>query len=276
MSKTAVIGHPISHSKSPLIHNYWIAKYGLSGSYGAIDIAPEDLLYELPRLIKEEGYQGFNVTIPHKENVMALCDEISPEARSIGAVNTLYLDESGHLIGTNTDAYGFIENIRQTLPSFDFKAGPAMILGAGGAARALLYGLLKEGAPEIYITNRTREKAENLKEQSLFPQRVQVIDWERREKALSHVQLLVNSTALGMSGKEPLEMDLSALPVSACVCDIVYAPLETRLLKDAKARGNEIVTGIGMLLYQARPGFKHWHGILPEVTPELEEKVLKS
>ena len=274
MIKAAVIGHPIAHSKSPLIHGHWIVQYGLEGSYEAIDIPCESLEEEV-RNLAARGYAGFNVTIPHKEVMLGICDELSEEARAIGAVNTVIVRED-KLYGTNTDAFGFIQNIKSEAPGFDFTAGPAVLLGAGGAARAIVHGLLDEGAAEIVITNRTAAKAEALREAYGAPEKIRIIDWEERSAALAGANLLVNSTALGMEGQAPLEIDLDVLPVGALVTDIVYAPLETPLLAAAKARGNITVGGIGMLLHQARPAFESWFSVMPEVSAELQQKVLAS
>ena len=268
--KAAVIGHPVGHSKSPLIHNEWIRQHHLDGSYNAVDIAPDDFEAGIRKLV-QDGYTGWNVTVPHKESMMALCDTVDDTARSIGAVNTVTVREK-KLHGTNTDAFGFLENIKQARPGFSFTSGPAIILGAGGAARAVLYGLLQEGVPDIRLTNRTREKAEELK--AMAPDHITVIDWDKRNEALESANLLVNTTVLGMEGKPPLEINLDALPEQALVNDIVYVPLYTDLLTRAKQRGNPVVTGIGMLLHQARPAFEHWFDIFPDVTAELEKKVL--
>ncbi|MCB9988082.1 MAG: shikimate dehydrogenase [Rhodospirillales bacterium] len=265
--KAAVIGHPVAHSLSPLIHAHWIGQYGLHGSYEALDIAPDNLVAGVQELV-DGGYTGFNVTIPHKQAIMKLCAEIDETAQAIGAVNTVKIDGAGRLYGRNTDAFGFIENIVQTAPDFDFTSGPALIFGAGGAARALAYGLKQRGVPEIRITNRTREKAEELAAD--FD--LDVIDWDDREAAMEGVDLLVNSTALGMTGKPPLTVSLGVLPETALVCDIVYKPLMTDLLAQAQARSNPVVTGLGMLLHQARPAFEGWFGMLPEVTPGLQQK----
>ena len=268
--KACVIGHPIAHSKSPLIHNHWLRQYGIEGSYKAIDIVPENLAEDIQSLI-DGGYDGFNVTVPHKQAVMALCDMLDETAQKIGAVNTVVIKE-GKLHGKNTDAFGFIANIKTAQPDFIFKNKTAFVLGAGGAARAVIYGLLEEGIEKIILSNRTMEKAREL--QSMAPDAVDVVSWEERKQALKAADLLVNTTSLGMQGKPHLEMDLSALPKTAPVNDIVYAPLMTDLLQQAKDRGNPIVTGIGMLLHQARPAFEAWTGVLPEVTGELESKVL--
>tara|TARA_B100001989_G_C24547735_1_gene472117 strand:- start:1070 stop:2485 length:1416 start_codon:yes stop_codon:yes gene_type:complete len=273
LTKTGVIGHPIAHSKSPLIHGYWIKKYGLQGTYSTIDIPPETLEEGVNDLIAK-GYKGFNVTVPHKVAIMDLCNEIDETAKVIGAVNTIVI-EDGKLWGSNTDAFGFIQNIKEQQPDFVFTKGAAIVLGAGGAARAIIYGLIKAGVPEIILTNRTKAKAEELAGHFSDLGKVSVMDWDRRVEALAGANLLVNTTALGMSGKAQLEISLEELPPEALVCDIVYAPLMTDLLSEARERGNNIVTGIGMLLHQARPGFELWHGQSPEVTEEVERLVLK-
>lgn len=268
--KCGVIGHPVSHSKSPIIHNHWIEKYGLSGKYEAIDIVPEELRDKIKSLL-DSGYAGFNVTIPHKETIMALCDDMDDTAKKIGAVNTLYL-KNGKVIGTNTDAFGFIENVKRCVPGIDISHRPSVVLGAGGAARAILSGLIGAGANKIILLNRTRDKAETLAH--LNSDIITVRDWEVRNGVLKDAGLVVNTTALGMKGKDPLAIDLSALPNDAVVSDIVYAPLMTDLLKAAEARGNKVVTGIGMLLHQARPAFEKWFGVLPDIDAILEAKVL--
>lgn len=271
-TKTAVIGHPINHSKSPLIHTHWIKQYDLNGTYEAIDIAPETLKEGIDTLITN-GFSGFNVTIPHKETILPLCETIDDTARACGAVNTIVIKD-GKLHGYNTDGFGFIANIKQNAPSFDFTKGPAVIIGAGGAARAIIKGLIDAGVPRIIIANRTREKADIIAAQ-MDATKITTIEWADRHAALENANLLVNTSSLGMTGKPPLDLGLTALPSSALVTDIVYSPLETPLLTTAKQRGNTIVTGIGMLLHQARPGFEKWHGIMPQVTKELEALVLK-
>lgn len=272
--KAGVVGHPISHSKSPLIHNHWIRKYGFEGSYEAIDIAPDDLTDRLPALFAA-GYAGFNVTIPHKEAVLSLCDELTDVALKVGAVNTLY-KEGGRIFGTNTDVFGFIENVNTAIRHFGFshtlQNGPAVILGAGGAARAALYGLLEEGVPEVFIANRSFEKAESLA--SMDPARVKPIEWDRRSEILEAANFLVNTTSLGMQGQPALGIDLSKAPENLLVADIVYTPLLTDLLKQARDHDLRIVTGIGMLLHQARPAFEKWFGVLPDSDERLEELVL--
>lgn len=273
--KTGLIGHPVSHSKSPLIHNYWIQKYGLSGTYTAIDLSCENLEAGIANLVAE-GFGGFNVTVPHKVDVMSFCHTLDPLAKIVGAVNTVVV-QNGKLHGTNTDVYGFVENIKEnTPPHFSFSGGAALVLGAGGAARAVVQGLIEAGAPEILIANRTRANADLLLSTISQPEKIKIIDWSERQsqKTLANINFLVNTTALGMSGKAPLEMDLTHLPLSALVHDIVYAPLLTALLQNAKNRGNPIATGIGMLLHQARPAFHRWYGVMPEVDRKLTDMVL--
>jgi shikimate dehydrogenase len=265
--KLGVIGYPVKHSKSPLIHKYWIEKYGLSGVYDRLEIPPQDLAAQLPALIAQ-GYRGFNLTVPHKELVVDLCDHVDDLARAIGAVNTIRVDEGGAVHGTNTDMFGFIENLKQSAPDFDFTAAPAVILGAGGAARAAVHGLLREGVPEIILLNRTRENAEKLAQ--VNPDIIVAEDWEARHEMLAGAGLLVNTTTLGMEGQPELDIDLSALPAGAVVNDIVYTPLYTPLLQEALVRNLTVVTGIGMLLQQARPAFEAWFGVLPELDAELD------
>ncbi len=270
--KTAVIGHPIAHSKSPLIHSHWLREHGLKGSYEAIDIEA-DALAESVRALVDRGYSGFNVTLPHKIAIMALCNEVDERAKAIGAVNTVSIRD-GKLYGTNTDAFGFAQNVLCAgLDGWSFEDGAAVVLGAGGAARAVIYALLEEGAPSVILINRTREKAEELTQ---MDKKIMVEDWAKRDDALKGANLIVNTTSLGMEGKPPLEIDLSLAPSHALVTDIVYAPLYTDLLQQAKKRGLRVVTGAGMLLHQARAGFALWNGVMPEVTPELEERLLEA
>lgn len=272
--KTGVIGHPISHSKSPLIHNYWIKKYGLNGSYEAIDIAPSHLKDGIQKLI-DEGYAGFNVTIPHKETIIDLCEDIDGNAALVGAVNTVSIKD-GKLYGSNTDSFGFLANLKQYYPDFDFEEGGALVLGAGGAARAIVSGLVGCRIPEVLLFNRTKARAEKIAtEIGLNTDLVDVLDWEERHDSLQWVNLVINTTSLGMDGQAPLDLDLEKLSKRALVNDIVYSPLETDLLKSAKARGNKVVTGIGMLLHQARPAFHKWYGVMPDVDEALEKLVLE-
>ena len=266
--KAGVIGHPIAHSKSPIIHTHWMNENNITGTYEVIDIAPEELESVVKQLI-DKGYSGFNVTVPHKQSIIKLCDEIDGIAQQIGAINTVIIRDK-KLFGTNTDAFGFIENIKTKVT--DFKGKKCLVIGAGGASRAVLYGLLKEGVDHVFLTNRTLEKAQEL--QKIAPDKIDIVEWNNRSNGLDKIDIVVNTTSLGMTGKPPLEMDLSALPKNAVVNDIVYAPLMTDLLLQAESQGNDIVTGIGMLIHQARPAFEAWTGALPQVSVALEEKVL--
>ncbi len=273
MKRACVIGWPVEHSRSPLIHRYWLKHYGIDGAYEKEAVGPEDLASFLGSL-DARGYAGANVTLPHKEAALRLAAVADEAARAIGAANTLWLDQAGRLCAGNTDAYGFITNLEAEAPDWNKGRRPVMVLGAGGAARAILHGLLGEGASSILIANRTRGRAEDLAE--AFGPAVGVTDWADRDRALAGSGLLVNATSLGMTGKEPLTTDLAALPADAVVADIVYSPLETKLLAAARARGNRTVDGLGMLLHQAAPGFERWFGVRPDVTPELRAQVAAS
>lgn len=265
-----VMGWPVSHSRSPLIHGMWLAQYGIDGAYIPMAVRPENLAGAL-RALPVLGFSGCNLTLPHKEAALSLMDRLDTTARRIGAVNTVVVAEDGSLEGRNTDALGFIEHLRQAQPGYRAPSGAAIVLGAGGAARAVLAALLDAGVPEIRLVNRNAGRAEALA--AALGGAIRVIDWNRRGSALSDTALLVNATNLGMIGMGPLEIDLNALPQNTIVYDIVYTPLETPLLKAARARGNKVVDGLGMLLHQARPGFAAWFGVEPEVTPELRASV---
>jgi shikimate dehydrogenase len=271
--KAGVMGWPISHSRSPRLHGYWLARYGIDGTYEALAIAPEDLAERLGSL-RDRGFAGVNLTVPHKEAALALVTSLSPTARAIGAVNTVVVGTDGKLEGDNTDGFGFLENLRQDAAGWSADTGPAVVLGAGGAARAICHALAEAGAPEIRIVNRTLERAEALAGDLTGP--LMPWSWDDRGAALAGVALVVNTTTLGMVGQDPLDLDLVSLPTEAVVNDIVYAPLETPLLAAAAARGNPVVDGLGMLLHQARPGFEAWFGRAPEVTAELRAHVLGS
>lgn len=264
MIKAGVIGHPIAHSLSPALHGFWLNQYRIEGEYKAYDISPH-ALPDFMTSLKENQMAGCNVTIPHKTSVMAYLDEIDEMSAAIGAVNTIIV-RGGKLHGTNTDAYGFIENISPHLRG----KHKAVVLGAGGASRAVCYGLAQAGFQEIIVTNRTYDAVANLS----APFRP--VPWEERSASLANADLLVNTTSLGMIGKPSLAIDLAALPVSALVTDIVYNPLMTPLLNEAKARGNRVVDGLGMLLHQAAAGFEAWFGRKPEVTNALREHILAS
>jgi shikimate dehydrogenase len=266
-----VIGWPVAHSRSPRLHGYWLDKHGIDGAYIPLAVPPDRLeqaLQALPAL----GLRGVNVTLPHKEGALRACERIDPLARRIGAVNTIVVGSNGELEGSNTDAFGLIENLRQG-SQWRSGDGPAVILGAGGAARSACVALIDAGVSSIRIVNRTIERAAELAS-AMAPHCVAVA-WDRREDSLDGAALVINTTNLGMTGQQPLEIRLDSLPVSATVYDIVYAPLETDLLAAARARGNPAVDGLGMLLHQARPGFEAWFGIRPEVDEGLRNFVLQ-
>ena len=273
MKRACVIGWPVEHSRSPLIHRYWLKQYGIAGTYEKEAVEPKDLAGFLGSL-GERGYVGANVTLPHKEAALRLAAVADEAARAIGAANTLWLDQAGRLCAGNTDAYGFITNLEAEAPEWNERRPPVMVLGAGGAARAVVHGLLGEGASSILLANRSRDRAEALAE--AFGPAVRIIGWQDRNRALDDCGVLVNATSLGMTGKERLNIDLAALPTDAVVTDLVYSPLETALLAASRARGNRTVDGLGMLLHQAVPGFERWFGVRPEVTPELRTRVAAS
>jgi shikimate dehydrogenase len=265
-----VIGWPISHSRSPRLHGFWLEELGIDGAYLPFAVRPERLAASLEALALL-GLRGINVTLPHKERVLALCSEVTPGARRIGAVNTIRFGEDGTILGSNTDGFGFIENLRAALPGWRADAGPAVLLGAGGASRALAVALAEAGVPEIRLANRTASRAARLVEELGPPLRL--VEWHARGDALDGAALLVNGTVLGMAGQPPLELDLARLPRHAVVNDIVYVPIETALLAAARARGNPVVDGLGMLLHQARPGFAAWFEREPTVSPALRDFV---
>ena len=261
-----VMGWPIMHSRSPKLHGYWLDHYGLAGAYVPLAIKAEGLEAAL-RALPALGFAGCNLTIPHKEAALRIVDEASPLARRIGAVNCIVVRADGSLEGRNYDAFGFTESVRDRAPDLRFDASPAVVIGAGGASRAILAGLMDEGVPEIRLINRSPARAQALAAEFGGP--VRAVPWEARAQALEGAAILVNTTSQGMVGEPPLDLALDALPVSALVVDIVYVPLETPLLAAARARGNRVVDGLGMLLHQARPAFEAWFGIDPKVTPEL-------
>jgi shikimate dehydrogenase len=265
-----VMGWPVAHTRSPAIHNHWIAKYGLKGAYVQLPVQPERLEAAI-RGLAALGFAGCNVTVPHKESAMRIMDELHPAARRVAAINTIVVQPDGRLLGMNNDGAGYIQSLRDADATWRGDAGPALVLGAGGAARAIVVALLDEGAPELRITNRTLERAQALADD--FGDRVKVVPWAERNEAMAGVSLLVNTTSLGMHGQAPLDVALDALPLEAMVSDAVYIPLETPLLADARMRGHRTVNGLGMLLNQARPAFQSWFGVLPEVTPELRAAV---
>lgn len=265
-----VIGWPVRHSRSPRLHGYWLERYRIAGAYVPLAVKPERIADALKGL-DALGFAGCNVTIPHKLAALKLVDRVDPVAKRVGAVNTIVVAEDGSLSGSNTDGYGFIESLREARAGWKADAGPAIVIGAGGAARAIVVALADAGAREIRLVNRTKERAQELA--SIGGGNVRVLEWKDRADALNGAALLVNSTNQGMSGQPALDLQLDRLPATSLVCDIVYNPLETPLLAAARKRGNTIVDGLGMLLHQARPGFHAWFGVMPEVTPELRKSV---
>ncbi len=267
--KAFVIGWPIEHSRSPMIHNHWLERYGIDGHYERVPVGPEDLDGFIAGL-KDSGYIGGNVTIPHKETVFSLVSQTEQAADRLGAVNTLFWRD-GALTGSNTDGFGFMAHLRSTIPAWSSPAGPVAVLGAGGAARAIVAALVEDGVPEIRIVNRSIDRATALARE-LCPCAT-VIPWSDYKVALDSVQLLVNTTSLGMADMPPLEIDVSSLPRDAVVSDIVYVPLRTGLLQNAAAAGLRTVDGLGMLLHQAVPGFEAWFGVRPEVDSALRTMI---
>ena len=265
-----VMGWPISHSRSPCVHGYWLEKYAIDGAYVPLAVVP-DRFEEALKGLQAAGFRGVNVTVPHKEAALRACDTLDPDAKRIGAVNTIVFGDDGSIQGSNTDAYGFIENIRQTAA---WSGGVAVVLGAGGAARAICVSLIDAGATQIHLINITKSRTESLARE--FGNKIRVEDWKNRSNTLLNASLLVNTTSLGMTGQPPLDINLDVLPTAAIVNDIVYAPLETPLLATARSRGNITIDGLGMLLHQARPGFEIWFGTDPEVTEAMRNIVLKS
>jgi shikimate dehydrogenase len=267
-----VIGHPIAHSKSPSLFAHWFREYGVRGHYVPMDVVDRDLetvLRTLPRM----GFVGCNVTIPNKEQALKIADKVTDRATLIGAVNTITFGEDGRILADNTDGYGFIENLRQGAPDWQAGAGPAAVLGAGGAARAIVSALLDAGVPQVMISNRTRIRAENLK--SDFGARVTVVDWVKSGNMLEDAATVVNTTSLGMVGKSEFRVPLDGLSPKAVVSDIVYTPLQTKLLETAAEIGCRTVDGLGMLLHQAVPGFERWFGLRPEVTEKTRAAILR-
>ncbi|MGF1660287.1 MAG: shikimate dehydrogenase [Rubrimonas sp.] len=267
-----VIGWPIGHSRSPALHGHWLRRYGLPGWYVPLAVAPGALPQALAGL-RALGFSGANVTLPHKEEALALADVATPRARRIGAANTLVLRD-GALEADNTDGFGFLENLRAGASGWRADAGPALVLGAGGAARAVVAALIDAGAPSVRLVNRTRARADALADALGGP--VETLDWAQAAAAVDGAALLVNTTSLGMQGQPPLELSLAAAAPHALATDIVYAPLVTPFLAEAAACGLRTVDGLGMLLHQARPGFEAWFGRAPEVDAALRQAVLSA
>jgi len=267
-----VIGTPISHSKSPQLHGHWLKTLGLPGHYIPMDVSPDDLetvIRSLPKM----GFVGVNITVPHKERIMEIADLITDRAILIGAANTLIFRKDGKIHADNTDGYGFVQNLKQSAPSWDPAAGPAAVLGAGGAARAIIASLLDVGVPSLLLSNRTRVKSDALKAE--FGKRIVVYNWLKAGNMLKEAATVVNTTSLGMIGKPPLRVPLDGLQKGALVTDIVYAPLKTRLLLEAEQMGCQTVDGLGMLIHQAVPAFERWFGQRPQVDSATRAAVLR-
>jgi shikimate dehydrogenase len=265
MIRACVIGWPVEHSRSPLIHGYWLKHYGIDGSYERRPVTPEAAA-QFFRSMRGEGLAGCNVTLPHKEAAFAAADETRPAARAAGAANTLWF-EGDRLIADNTDSAGFMASLVTAVPDLQLAGATVSVLGAGGAARGIAFALLESGVAEVRLFNRTRTRADALA--AYFGPKATACDWRDRADRARDAALLINTTSLGMKGSGPLDMDVAALDHQCVVADIVYVPLETPLLAAARARGLRTVDGLGMLLHQAVPGFEKWFGMRPEVTPEL-------
>lgn len=265
-----VMGCPVAHSRSPVIHNHWIAEYNLRGAYVLLPVHPEKLgvaLRSLPVL----GFAGCNLTIPHKVAALKMVDRVDPLAQRIGAINTVVVEADGTLTGLNTDGFGYIQSLLDAQSDWRADVGPSVVVGAGGASRAVIAALIERGAQEIRLTNRSDDKAHHMAAE--FGSKVIAVPWTDRHEALAGTALLVNTTNQGMHGEAALDLKLDHLPATALVSDIIYTPAETALLTAARTRGNTIVNGLGMLLHQARPAFAAWFGVLPDVTPALREQI---
>lgn len=269
----AVMGWPVMHSRSPLMHNYWFEQLGLAGSYIPLAIEPGTLEPAL-RALHPLGFAGCNLTIPHKQDAMAIVDEVDDVAKAIGAISCVVVRTDGSLFGTNNDWHGFIGSLKQEQPGWRADAGPIAVIGAGGGSRAVCYGLLREGATEIRLVNRTRERADIIAAELGGP--ITVLPWTARHEALDGVAMAVNTTSQGMIGQPALDLQLDRLPRDALAADIIYIPLETPFLAAARARGNRTINGLGMLLHQGRPAWRMWFGVEPQVTPELRERMERS
>jgi shikimate dehydrogenase len=267
-----VMGWPIAQSRSPILHNYWIEKYGLNGRYVPLAVQPERLT-EAVRGLRALGFRGCNLTMPHKLQAMTMVDHVTDTARRIGAINCIIVDADGRTSGTNTDGNGYYLSLLEIAPLWKPDAGPIAILGAGGAARAVLVTLIEHGARDIRLINRTFATAEQLAA-TIDPSIIKAVPWEQRSDVIGDVALLTNTTNQGMIGKPPLDISLARLPTQALVSDLITVPPETSFLAAAKARGNVTVNGLGMLLHQARPAFHAWFGVMPEITPDLRAKIM--
>ena len=269
----SVMGWPVMHSRSPMLHNYWMRQHALTGVYVPLAIQPDGLAAAL-RALHPLGFSGCNLTLPHKQTAMAVVDEVDEVARRIGAISCVTVRADGSLAGTNNDCFGFIHNLKQEYPNWRADAGPAVVLGAGGGARAVCYALMQAGATEIRVVNRSFARAQSLAADFGAP--LQALPWEQRHAALDGAAMAVNTTSLGMAGQPALDIRLDALPTTALAADIIYIPLETPLLAAARRRGYRTSNGLGMLLHQARPAWKLWFGIEPAVTVELREMMERS
>lgn len=267
-----VIGSPVAHSRSPALHGHWLKRYGIKGFYVPLDIAANDL-EEVLRAMPRMGFVGANVTIPHKERVMKIADLVTDRAAVMGAANTLIFRADGKIHADNTDGYGFIENLRQGAPGWEPLAGPATVIGAGGAARAVIASLIDVGVTEIRLTNRTRARSDALRQE--FGTKIHVYDWVQAGAAIDGAATVINASSLGMVGKPDLRVPLDGLSKDAVVTDLVYTPLETAFLRHAADAGCRTVDGLGMLLYQAAPAFERWFGVRPEVDEALRAAVLQ-
>lgn len=267
-----VIGAPISHSKSPRLHTHWLRRYKIPGFYIPMEVAQSDL-NEVIRTLPKAGFVGVNVTIPHKETVLQIADLVTDRAALIGAANTLIFRKDGKLHADNTDGYGFIGNLRQEAPHWQPARGPAAIIGAGGAARAVIAALLEMGVPEIRISNRTRARAEALRAE--FGAKLTVYEWVQAGNMLDGAATVVNASSLGMVSKPELRVPMDALSAAAVVTDLVYTPLETSFLRRAAEIGCTTVDGLGMLLHQAAPAFERWFGVRPDIDDELRRVMLR-
>ncbi|ALK11041.1 shikimate dehydrogenase [Blastochloris viridis] len=268
--RACIIGHPVAHSRSPLIHRHWLQHYRIAGEYCREEVTPAAFPAFL-RDLARHGYVGANVTLPHKETALAVVDEADEAARTLGAVNTVWI-ERGRLFGANTDVTGFLADLDARLAGWDGRSEHAVVLGAGGAARAIVYGLLQRRIDRVSVINRSPERAEQLAVR--FGPRVKPAGWAELPGLLASADLVVNTTSLGMAGQPPLVVDLAPLPPAAAVADIVYVPLETGLLAAARAGGHVGIDGLGMLLHQAAPGFTRWFGVEPTVTSELRAEIV--
>ncbi len=268
-----VMGWPVAHSRSPLIHNHWIKKYQLSGAYGRFPVEPKNLEAAI-RGLSALGLAGCNITIPHKVEAMQYMDWVDPHAQKIGAINTVVVQANGTRHGYNNDGFGYLQSLKEAHAQWRADTGPVVVLGAGGAARAILVALLQEGATEIRLLNRTLDKAQALAQE--FGPSIQALPWSQRHEALAQAALLINTTNQGMHGTPALDLALDELPTTAMVSDIIYTPLVTPLLEQARQRGNTTVNGLGMLIHQARPAFEAWFGIKPAATSEISDLLIAS